>query len=145
MPTPQALAISAHPNPFNSFITIYPYYRIESPKALSTIELFDVNGRCVAQLPVGEGFTPALSDDSVTNARDGARPSPTKHEFVWRPDESLGPECIPSASSRTGGLTRSRWFISITLITRDAERREERSYAGALERGKNKQYWLAGQ
>jgi len=48
--TAAAFAISAHPNPFNSSVTISLDYGSESPKPLSTIEIFDVNGRRVSTL-----------------------------------------------------------------------------------------------
>ena len=58
------------------------------------MEIFDIAGRRVAQLPdggtVGAGFTPALNDVADNNERDGASPSPTTREFLWSPDESLG-------------------------------------------------------
>jgi len=57
------------------------------------VEIFDLNGRRVAELPdggtVGAGFTPALNDVADNNERDGARPSPTTREFTWTPDETV--------------------------------------------------------
>ena len=95
---PHDFALSAHPNPFNSAVTISLAYGSESAKPLSTsppgayrVEIFDIAGRRVAQLPdggsVGAGFTPARDDGAGNNDRDGARPSPT--EVVWQPDASL--------------------------------------------------------
>ena len=92
---PDRLTISAWPNPFNSAVTI----TLDAPvgahgRAPLQIEIFDLNGRRVAQLPdggtVGAGFTPALNDVADNNERDGARPSPTTREFTWSPDETIG-------------------------------------------------------
>ncbi len=97
---PTAFEISAHPNPFNSAITITIdgaaiCHSRESgnPEVVMALEIFDLNGRRVAQLSdrgtVGAGFTPALNDVADNNERDGARPSPTTHKFVWTPDETV--------------------------------------------------------
>jgi len=92
---PHSLAISAHPNPFNSAVTI----ALDAPVGAYCntplqIEIFDISGRRVAQLPdggtVGAGFTPALNDVADNNERDGARPSPTTREFTWTPNETIG-------------------------------------------------------
>ncbi len=92
--TPEAFNISAFPNPFNSAVTI----ALDAPvgahgRAPLQIEIFDISGRRIAQLPdggfVGAGFTPALNDVADNNERDGARPSPTTREFTWTPDETL--------------------------------------------------------
>ena len=91
---PAAFEISAWPNPFNSAVTI----SLDAPvgahgRAPLQIEIFDLNGRRVAQLPdggtVGAGFTPALNDVADNNERDGARPSPTTRVFTWTPAPSL--------------------------------------------------------
>jgi len=94
---PSNFALEAYPNPFNSSVTVSlsvipgltrPYGSSENPE----IEIFDINGRMVAEIPaknpVGEGFTPSRDVDAGFNDRDGARPSPT--EIVWMPDKSLG-------------------------------------------------------
>ncbi len=97
---PAAFEISAHPNPFNSAITITIdgaaiCHSRESgnPEVVMALEIFDLNGRRVAQLSdrgtVGAGFTPALNDVADNNERDGARPSPTTCEFTWTPDETV--------------------------------------------------------
>jgi len=84
---PFRFTLTAYPNPFNSAVGI------TAPKG-AEIEIFDVTGRRVAQLPnggsVGAGFTPVLNDGAHDNERDGARPSPTAREFTWSPSASLG-------------------------------------------------------
>ena len=86
---PEAFAISAYPNPFNGAVNISVDFRSESAERLSTIEVFDVNGRRVAQLPVGEGLKPSRS---LTGGQTGgSETTPLRNaEFVWRPEESLG-------------------------------------------------------
>jgi len=82
---PSNFSIRIMPNPFNSAVSI-------SAPENTIVEIFDINGRMVAEIPannpVGVGFTPARIDDAGKNERDGARPSPT--EIIWRPDESVG-------------------------------------------------------
>ncbi len=86
---PAQFAISAYPNPFNSAVTISLDFGSESPKPLSTIEIFDVNGRRVAQLPVGEGLKPSRS--LTGRQTGGSETTPLRNaQFVWQPDESLG-------------------------------------------------------
>ncbi len=96
-PTPQSFAISAYPNPFNSSVTISLDFGSESApwdfpsvkKPLSTIEIFDVNGRRVAQLPVGEGLKPSRS--LTGRQAGGSETTPLRNgKFTWTPDESLG-------------------------------------------------------
>jgi len=48
-----------------------------------------LNGRRVAQLPVGEHLHVLPNVDETENGR-AHRPSPTHNVAVWRPDESLG-------------------------------------------------------
>ncbi len=84
-PTPQSFAISAYPNPFNSSVTISLDFGSESPKPLSTIEIFDVNGRRVSTLrPSATSLQKGGNDISpLTKGGQGG-------SYVWRPDESLG-------------------------------------------------------
>lgn len=51
-----SFSLSAHPNPFNSAVTISLDYGSESAEPLSTLEIFDINGRRVAQLPNGYNY-----------------------------------------------------------------------------------------
>ncbi len=78
---PEALSLSAHPNPFNSAVTIGIDNRSESSIPLSTIEIFDVNGRIVDNIAVGTyGIRPGNVSRSLTRTDRG---------FVWRPDISI--------------------------------------------------------
>jgi len=89
---PSSISISAYPNPFNSSVTI-SLDVVGEGLAPARVEIFDVNGREIAQLPdggnVGAGFTPARNDGAHDYERDGARPSPTTREFTWTPNENL--------------------------------------------------------
>jgi hypothetical protein len=75
---PNSISIETYPNPFNSAVTISFDYGSESAKPLSTIEIFDVNGRKVDDGTVGA---------NCIRPFDGS--TPTTREFTWRPDESL--------------------------------------------------------
>jgi len=86
---PTKFALHAYPNPFNGAVNISVDFRSESAERLSTIEVFDVNGRRVAQLPVGEHLRVLPNVDETENGR-AHRPSPTQDVVVWRPDQSLG-------------------------------------------------------
>ena len=88
IPMPESPAISAHPNPFNSAVTI----TIDGVGAGFTpacVEIYDVNGRRVATVtePVE---VPACGANSDVNEREGTSPSPTHNVAVWQPAPSLG-------------------------------------------------------
>ncbi len=83
-PTPQSFAISAYPNPFNSSVTISLDFGSESPKPLSTIEIFDVNGRRVVEI------TPPTPLDRGEHGKSPLSKGDLGGLFVWQPDESLG-------------------------------------------------------
>ncbi|RKZ30478.1 hypothetical protein DRQ36_05405 [bacterium] len=74
---PKKFDIEIYPNPFNSAvnITVGPSYASHA-----NIEIFDINGRTVADIPVGAGSKPA-------RGAGGSRTLP--YEIVWRPAESL--------------------------------------------------------
>ena len=68
---PEDIAISAYPNPFNSAVVI----SVETQDFASLqIEVFDINGRIVANIPVGTRHVVSLRN----------------HAVIWQPDESLG-------------------------------------------------------
>ncbi len=80
IPKPSRLDISAHPNPFNSAITI----SVGEGLRPSRVEIFDINGRSVAEIPVGA--TPC--GRPLEGQAHG--PAPTNREYIWTPDESVG-------------------------------------------------------
>ncbi len=95
IPVPKTLSLTTYPNPFNSAVTIALDGVGAHGRATLRVEIFDVVGRRVApvtelvEVPVGAGLAPAFSADTVTQAQDGVKPSPTKNVFVWQPDETL--------------------------------------------------------
>jgi len=89
---PEAFAISAYPNPFNSAVSISFDCGSESPQALSTlppgacrVEIFDLAGRMVAEIPADN---PVGSRPASTAGDAGV--APTVHEIVWQPDATVG-------------------------------------------------------
>jgi len=70
---PKAFTISAHPNPFNSAVSI-------TAPAGAEIEIFNIEGRMVDKLSVGAGLKPARAGGSETFS----------YECVWQPNENLG-------------------------------------------------------
>mgnify|MGYP000695744092 CR=1 FL=1 len=76
---PQTISITAYPNPFNSVVTISVGAIHELPLQ---IEIFDINGRIVYEMPVGEGLVPSrVSGDHKGRHHETA---------IWRPDGSIG-------------------------------------------------------
>ena len=67
---PERLLLDVRPNPFNSSVSI-------SATEWAEIEIFDINGRIVGNIPVG---------DAYMRPAGGIYPAPT----IWQPDESLG-------------------------------------------------------
>ncbi|GEM_PF-3170218 len=86
-PLPKEITLSAHPNPFNSAVTI----TIDCNTPLQ-IEIFDLNGRRVAEMPeygtVGAGLKPSRS--SIVAQKGGSETTSLRNgEFIWSPDNSL--------------------------------------------------------
>jgi len=89
---PSAMKISACPNPFNSSVTIAVDCHSRengNPEGVVSVEIFDISGRRVAQLPVGEGFKPSRS--LTAEPTGGPETTPLRNgEFVWQPSPTLG-------------------------------------------------------
>jgi len=86
-PRPDEFRISAYPNPFNSAVRIAVdapsvgaglVERSEIPRTHAFVEIFDIAGRMVAEIPA--------------NGSESAKPSSTNASgaYRWQPDESLG-------------------------------------------------------
>ncbi len=77
---PEDIAICAYPNPFNSAV------RISVGEGLrpSRVEVFDINGRLVEEIPVGA----TLCGRPLEGQAHG--PAPTTREYIWQPEKSLG-------------------------------------------------------
>jgi len=89
---PDKLSLSAHPNPFNSAVTITIDAPVETQNLASLqIEIFDVNGRHI------KTFRPAAtSGTGPSGLEKGGTNSAPLHKggqggsYVWQPDESVG-------------------------------------------------------
>jgi agmatine deiminase len=85
-PLPAKMQIKAYPNPFNSAVTISLDCRgliNQTP----TVEIFDINGRQVAEIPVGN----SVGDGSPVPSSSGRGDlAPTNETVIWSPDESVG-------------------------------------------------------
>ncbi len=84
---PTAFEISAHPNPFNSAVTI-AVDGAEESFAPARVEIFDVNGRLLRVIS-REGFQPDEKSPTCPQEISRQARNDTKSEFIWRPDESL--------------------------------------------------------
>jgi hypothetical protein len=91
---PDEISISAYPNPFNSAVNIsvgaIPYGLLGSHELPLQIEIFDISGRRVAEIPGGGTVGETLVASSYDEKREGISPSPTIYEYVWMPDENIG-------------------------------------------------------
>ncbi len=77
---PQAISLSAHPNPFNSAVTI-TLDGVGAGLAPALVEVFDLNGRMVDNLSVGA---------TRRVARSTGQPPVDPYECVWQPALSVG-------------------------------------------------------
>jgi hypothetical protein len=78
---PSEITLSAWPNPFNSSVKMTLDSGSESAERLSTIEIFDVNGRMVYETPVGA---------TRRVARSTGQPPVDPYEYIWQPEPFLG-------------------------------------------------------
>ncbi len=96
-----------YPNPFNSAVTISFDYGSESAKRLSTIEIFDVSGRIVDGMTVGEGPRAFMLDGIAQNGSAQGR-SPT--QVVWTPSENIG-SGVYLVRARFGGESAAKRVV----------------------------------
>ncbi len=89
---PRTPDISAHPNPFNSAVTV-------TAPAGAEIEVFDVNGRIVGRIP------------SAPLIKGGAEQREAGGLFVWRPDEILPSGVYLVRARLAGGDTATRRVV----------------------------------
>jgi hypothetical protein len=80
---PKSPGISAYPNPFNSACRI----SVGEGLVPSRVEIFDINGRMVAELPNG-GTVGVVRERPENGGRFANRPY--NREFLWQPDAALG-------------------------------------------------------
>jgi len=80
---PEKLDLSVRPNPFNSAVNIYVDTKSESAKYLSSVEIYDLNGRLVSTLRPSNIHEEASCEGAIQlRDKDGL--------YIWRPDPSLG-------------------------------------------------------
>ena len=90
---PEDIAISVYPNPFNSAVSIMveqTFLSVQNGQTgmsdLPIVEIFDINGRMVAEIPANG----AVGAYRIRPKNGSTRLTPTNSEYVWTPDESLG-------------------------------------------------------
>jgi len=84
---PLAYSISAYPNPFNSAVRI----SVETLHATSLrIEIFDLAGRRVAQLPSPSVPLPAGEGRNSFSLWEKVSEGRMRAEFTWQPDATIG-------------------------------------------------------
>jgi len=88
---PTVPSISAYPNPFNSSVTIevrgVGAHRDGAQGQIARIEIFDMTGRLVGNLPLTRAESGGDTDCAGMSRSDSVRgPTP----LIWTPDESLG-------------------------------------------------------
>ncbi len=91
---PGKFTISAYPNPFNGAVTI-AIDGVGAGWTPACVEIYDVNGRRIAELPVGEGLVPSRT----TGDHKGL-----PYETIWRPAPPL-PSGVYFARARFDGLS----------------------------------------
>jgi hypothetical protein len=78
---PKSSTLSAHPNPFNSAVTIAVDGVGDGSPVPFDVEIYDVNGRMV------EGGT--VGAYCIRPIDGSTRLTPTTQEYIWTPDKSL--------------------------------------------------------
>ena len=79
---PEAFALSAHPNPFNSAVSI------TAPEG-SEIEIFDINGRRISVIS-SEGFMPDEKSPTQSQEISPYGRNDNMSEFLWQPEDNIG-------------------------------------------------------
>ena len=85
---PQGVSISVFPNPFNSSVRFSIDGIGTHGLAPLQVEIYDLAGRQVAEIPVGESLRAFPLDGNSENGSAQGH-SPTTRQFIWQPDESL--------------------------------------------------------
>ncbi len=106
---PELFALSAYPNPFNSAVNIAIDGVGDGSPVPISVEIYDVNGREIAQLSVGEGLRPSRS--SQTTKTGGSETAPLRNgEVIWTPAPSLA-SGVYLVRATVGGETSSRRVV----------------------------------
>ena len=98
-PLPDLFTLSAHPNPFNSAVTIAVEGVGDGSPVPFDVEIYDVNGRMVEGGTVG-AYCIRPFDGST-------RLTPTTQEYIWSPHESL-PSGVYLVRARVDSRSLSR-------------------------------------
>jgi len=89
---PHTFAISAYPNPFNSAVTIAIDNPVGAGFMSARVEIYDVNGRKIADAEPVEAGAGRLTKDTSTGSVSVFAPLHKGGQggsYIWRPDESL--------------------------------------------------------
>ncbi len=83
---PDVISLTSYPNPFNSAVTISFDCGSESSKRLSTIEIFDLNGRLISVISTerSDEKSPTYPNEISRQARNDSM-----SEYVWTPGDNI--------------------------------------------------------
>jgi len=108
-PTPQSFELSAYPNPFNSACRItveQTFLFVQNGQTgmsdLPTVEIFDINGRMVAEMSV---------NNPVPSANGRGDRAPTNETVIWTPDKSVGSGVYLVRARVGGGATATKRVV----------------------------------
>ncbi len=107
--SPNRFSLSAHPNPFNSSVRIAVEGVGDGSPVPFEVEIYDVNGRRIAKLPVGEGLKPSRL--LTVTQTGGSETTPLQNgEFIWQPAPSL-PSGVYLVRATVGEETATRRVV----------------------------------
>jgi len=87
---PKSSEISVYPNPFNSAVTIFLDTPVGAGLRPARVEIFDLAGRRVAQLPSPSVPLPAGEGGNSFSFWEKVSEGRMRAEFTWQPEESVG-------------------------------------------------------
>jgi len=87
---PEHFSISAFPNPFNSAVTISLDVPVGAGLRPARVEIFDLSGRRIAQLPSPSVPLPAGEGGNSFSLWEKVSEGRMRAEFTWQPDASIG-------------------------------------------------------
>ncbi|MCK5832527.1 C10 family peptidase [bacterium] len=87
---PEKIAISAYPNPFNATVNISVNGSAGEGLAPSRVEIFDIAGRRVAQLPSPSVPLQGGEEGGSFSLWEKVAEGRMRAEFIWQPDAAIG-------------------------------------------------------
>jgi len=87
---PIDFSLSTYPNPFNSAVTISLDVPVGAGLRPARVEIFDLSGRRVAQLPSPSVPLPAGEGGNSFSLWEKVSEGRMRAEFTWQPDASIG-------------------------------------------------------